>query len=451
MIASTTHRHEPRRQQALRAAARARFQAPLTDDAPRPTLADIFRRYARRYRRQYGWRLTPQQDRALREIEVCRTRVLGGHVEQCAECRHAEYHWNSCRNRHCPRCGGYRRHQWYEDRLAEMLVTPYAHLVFTLPETLSELAEHNGPLIYNLLFTAASQALLYVARTWTHLKVDTGFIAVLHSWGQLLLIHIHCHILWPLGGLTLDGTAWRSLPHRVKLPKAELRKEFRTRFLDGLQKASDRGELVLTGRHGHLLSPQRFAQWIAGLRACYWNIHAERVEREHAPEQTPAEAARCTLGYLAAYANGVALHNDRLLAIEDDHVVFSYKDYRNHGRQEIARVPALEFIDRFLLHVLPRHVRRIRNYGFLAPNQRGEKLPLIRQLLGMPELGSAPEDAEPLPEEQEGADAEGSAIGRPCPVCQVGVLLVISWPRPSIAQITQLPLEQLRQSRLPFQ
>jgi hypothetical protein len=326
-------------------------------------------------------------------------------------------------------------------------------VVFTLPETLSELAEHNAKLIYDLLFTAASQALLCVARTWTPLQVETGFIAVLHTWGQLLLIHVHLHILWPLGGLTRDGAAWRSLPRGVPLTEAqaELRKEFRTRFLDGLQQAYDRGELILTGRHGHLLSPQRFAAWMQELRACYWNLHAERVEREDAPDQTPEEAARCTLGYLAAYANGVALHNDRLLAIEDDHVLFSYKDYRDQGRRKIARVPALEFIDRFLLHVLPRHVRRIRNYGFLAPNQRGKKLPLIRQLLGMPELASAAEEGQPLSEEHEEEDGGASGAGRPCPACQRGVLVVISWPRPTIAQIMQLPLEQLQQYQLPFQ
>ena len=373
-----------------------------TAPTPRLQLADIFRRYARRYRRQCGRRLTPQEDRALREIEACRTPVLGGHVEQCAACGHAEYHWNSCRNRHCPQCGGYRRHQWYEDRLAEILPTAYWHLVFTLPETLSELAHANGRLIYGLLFTAAAQALLQVARTWTQLQADTGFIALLHSWGQLALLHVHCHILWPAGGLSLDGTAWRTMPPGFSLPKPWLRREFRTRFLDGLQRAYDRGELVLTGRHGHLLSPARFAAWLGALRSCYWNIHAQPVELGGSAEQlTREEAARRTVGYLAAYASGAVLHNDRLRTIEDDHVLFSYKDYRDHARVKTARVPALELIDRFLLHILPRHVRRIRNYGFLAPNQRGQKLPLIRRLLGLPPLERAAKGEEPFLEEEE--------------------------------------------------
>ena len=368
--------------------------------APRPTLADVFRRYATRYRRTCGQPLTPQQDRALREIEACRTPVLGGHARHCDTCGHTEYHFNSCRNRHCPQCGGYRRHAWYEDRLAEMLPVPYHHIVVTLPETLSELAHDNGPLIYNLLFTAAAQALLYVVRTWTQLEVDTGFITVLHTWGQELFLHVHLHIVWMAGGLTRDGTAWRSLASGVSLPQDWLREEFRRRFLEGLQRAYERGALVLTGRHGHLLAPQRFAQWLAPLRTCYWNVYAQPVELGRSENMTREEAARRTLGYLAAYANGVALHNDRLLGIEDDHVVFSYKDYRDHGRVKIARVPAVEFIDRFLLHVLPRHLRHIRNYGFLAPNQRGKKLPLIRQLLGMPEPERASEGDEPLLEEE---------------------------------------------------
>ncbi len=200
-----------------------------------------------------------------------------------------------------------------------------------------------------------------------------------------------------------------------------------------------------------MLAPQRFAAWLDGLRTCYWNIHTERVDEGHTHQLTPEEAAERTVKYLAAYACGVALHNDRLLAIEEDQVVFNYKDYRDHGRVKIARVDALEFIDRFLLHVVPRHVRHIRNYGFLSPNQRGKKLALIRKLLGLPEVGSAPQDAESLQEESAGEAGEASAGQRHCGVCHVGVLLVIHWPRPTIAQIMQLPLEALRQYRLPFQ
>ena len=294
-------------------------------------------------------------------------------------------------------------------------------------------------------------ALLHVARHWTLLEVDTGFIAVLHTWGQQLYLHVHLHILWVAGGLSLDGTHWRSLPCGFSLPKDWLRKEFRTRFLEGLQRAYERGDLVLTGRHGHLLSPQSFARWMANLRTCYWNLHAEPVDLGRTAEMTREEAARRTLGYLAAYANGVALHNDRLIAMDDDTVAFSYKDYRDQGRRKIARVNALEFIDRFLLHILPRHVRHIRNFGFLAPNQRGTKLPLIRKLLGMPEPARASEGDERLWEEEEEGDAAGTEVRRPCPVCKMGVLIEVTWPRPTIAQIMQMTLEELRQYRLPFQ
>ncbi|MEK7754000.1 MAG: transposase, partial [Acidobacteriota bacterium] len=333
-----------------------RSAAARTDTAPRPQLADVFRRYATRYRRQYGHRLTQQQDRALREIEVCRTPVLGGHERRCDTCGHVEQAFNTCRNRHCPQCSGYQRRKWYQDRLPEMLPVEYQHIVFTLPETLSELAHHNGPLIYQLLFAAASPALLHVGRTWTCLQAELGFIAVLHTWGQALFLHVHLHILWPAGGLSLDGTGWRSLPRGFCLPKDWLRNEFRKRFLDGLQQAYDQGELILRDRHGYLLVPGNFTRWMARLRTCYWNLDAQPVDlgREG---MTPREAALCTLKYLAAYANGVALHNDRLISIEEDEVTFSYKDYRDQGRRKIARVPALEFIDRFLLHVLPRQLR----------------------------------------------------------------------------------------------
>jgi hypothetical protein len=263
---------------------------------------------------------------------------------------------------------------------------------------------------------------------------------------------VHLHILWIAGGLSLDGTAWRSLPPGCCLPPKKLRREFRDRFLAGLERAQARGALVLTGRHGHLVSPARWAPWLAKLRAVDWNVYAAPVELGGRGEGlTPAEAARRTVGYLAAYASGTALHNDRLLALEDDQVEFSYKDYYDRARRKRAWLPALELIDRFLLHILPRHVRHIRNYGFLAPNQRGTKLPLIRRLLGLAAAeGAAAAGDEPrLPEDEDAA--QGAELVRPCPVCHTGVLREGTWPRPTIAQIMQLPLTQLRQYRLPFQ
>ncbi len=319
------------------------------------------------------------------------------------------------------------------------------HIIFTLPETLSELALYNGPLIYNLLFCAASQAILHVARTWTQLQADTGFIALLHSWGQLLLLHVHLHVLWPAGGLALDGTGWRALPGGCCLPTAWLVEEFRTRFLNGLQKAYEQDKLLLRDRHGQLLAAEAFAEWLETLRTCYWNLHAKPVDRGSAG-LAPAAAAERTLKYLAGYASGVALKKERLLSLDNDEVTFSYKDYRDQGRRKIARVPALEFIDRFLLHVLPRHLRHIRNYGFLSHNQRGTKLPLIRRLLGL-EDAAAEEDAEELG----GGQPKAEAVLHACPCCADGVLVLeLALPRPSIAQIMGMTRDQLRQLPLPF-
>ncbi len=251
-----------------------------------------------------------------------------------------------------------------------------------MPETLSELALDNAVLLYNLLFTAASQALLFVGRAYSPLRAETGFIAVLHTWGQLLWAHVHLHVLWIGGGLARDGSGWRALPTGFCLPKEWLREEFRFEFLAGLQRTYDNGTFVLRGRHGHLFAPAAFAAWIEELKAKTWNLHAEAVDLGHETDQTPAEAAQRTLGYLARYASGVALSHERLIAIAGDEVEFSYKDYRDHGRRKVARLEGVEFLERFLWHVLPPGLRHIRHYGFLAPNKRGEQLPRIRALLG---------------------------------------------------------------------
>ena len=410
-----------------------------------PTLAEVIRQFGPAYRRRHGDHISVPQDRAMRELEICRTPVLGGHLRHCDACGHSEPFYHSCRNRHCPQCSGFPRRKWYQERLAEVLPVPYYHLVFTLPATLSELALDNPALLYNLLFTAASQALLHVGRTWSPLRAETGFIGVLHTWGQLLWVHIHLHVLWIGGGLARDGSVWRALPQGFCLPKEWLCDEFRTRFLAGLERAYDDGTLVLRGRHGHLFAPAAFAAWIEGLKTTFWNLHAEPVDVGRAAEQTPEEAAERTLGYLARYASGVALRNNRLLAIEGDEVVFSYQDYRDHGRRKQMSLPGVELLERFLQHVLPPQTRHIRHYGFLSPNQRGEKLPLIRRLLGC------------SPREEEAATGEGDLrcqeedAGHKCPRCGQGELVVREiHARPTVAEIMRLPLQALRQYRLPF-
>ena len=221
--------------------------------------------------------------------------------------------------------------------------------------------------------------------------------------------------------------------------------EFRTRFLDGLQKAYEQDKLILRDRPGQLLAAEAFAEWLETLRTCYWNLHAKPVDLGTA-EMTQAAAAERTLKYLAGYARGVALKNERLLLLDNDEVTFSYKDYRDQGKRKVKSLPALEFIDRFLLHVLPRHLRHIRNYGFLSHNQRGTKLPLIRRLLGL-EDAAAEEDEEELG----GGQSPAEAVVHACPCCEDGVLVLeLALPRPSIAQIMRMTRDQLRQLPLPF-
>ena len=430
-----------------------------TADAPRaavetpakPTLADVMRQFGPAYRHQHGERLTVPQDRALREIEICRTAALGGQVRCCDACGQTEAFYHACRNRHCPRCSVIPRRQWYQDRLAEVLPTPYFHLVFTLPDTISALALDNAVLIYHLLFTAASQALLCVGRAYTPLRAETGFIGVLHTWGQLLWVHVHLHVLWIGGGLALDGSGWRSLPTGFSLPKKWLVEEFRERFLAGLQRAYDEGTLVLRGVHGHLFAPHAFAAWMQALQAKTWNLHAEPVTRGHETDQTPREAAEQTLAYLARYACGVALSNHRLRAIDGDEVVFTYKDYRDHGRTKLARLDGRELLDRFLLHILPQGLRHIRHYGFLSQNQRTEKLPRIRALLGCAAADADDTETPPPDGAERGPDEEPA---HRCRVCGVGTLILqAEWPRPTVAEIMRLSLQELRelrQGRLPF-
>lgn len=414
--------------------------------ATKLTLAKVIRHFGAVYRRQQGVALTVPEDRTLRDLEICRTPALGGEIRHCNVCGHEEAFYHSCRNRHCPRCSVVPRKKWYQERLAEVLPTPYYHLVFTLPDTVSALALDNAALIYNLLFTTASQTLLTVGRTYTPLRAETGFIAVLHTWSQLLALHVHLHVLWVGGGLALDGSGWRSLPTGFCLPKPWLMEAFRGAFLKGLQRLYREDQLVLRGVNGHLFAPAAFAAWIQELETKTWVLHAEPVTRGHESDQTPAEAAQQTLSYLARYANGVALSHERLIAIEGEDVLFSYKDRRDHNRRKTARVPGVKFLELFLQHVLPQGLRHIRHYGFLAQNKRGKMLPLIRKLLGCDAI-----DSDPRPPGGDKPDGEEEPPHR-CRECGVGTLILdFQMERPSVQDIMDMSLQEMRQGRLPFQ
>ena len=410
-------------------------------------VATIFRRYAHRYRelRAPILKRHQQRDRALRELQACYTPTMGGHRTQCDSCQRVEYVWNACKNRNCPKCSGPERRKWYEARREEILPVVYHHLVFTLPWQLGNLAEYNDTTIYDMLFAAAADALLYVGKHWAHLKAQLGFTAVLHTWNSLLLLHPHVHILVPAGGLSFDGAQWISMPEGFRFPKDMLRSEFRKRFLKKLKKAYRQHKLKFYGRSGHLENPQEFERLIKKMETCYWNIEDRPIWPERG--ETVREAASRVVAYLARYVRRTAISNDRLIAIENDEVVFWYKDTRDEGKKKIARVPVIEFMDRFLQHVLPRHKRHVRNFGYLSSGKRVEALELLGTLF---EMGCCEEEEEQQAAEEptEGKEEKPHHL---CPHCEEGTMISVQeFPRPTVHEIMQMTLEEIQQPRLPF-
>jgi putative transposase/transposase-like zinc-binding protein len=335
----------------------------------RPALevADVVRQYGAAYLARYGATLSPEQHRALRAIAVCRTAALGGHATQCDACGHLEITYNSCGNRHCPKCPGRAQAAWLAAREAELLDVPYVHVVFTLPHTLSPLALQNPRVMYNLLFQAVAETLLTVARDPHHLGAEIGCLAVLHTWGQTLHHHPHLHCVVPGGGLSLDGTQWRACRPTFFLPVRVLSRVFRQRFL----------------------TPLRTTEWV---------VYAK----------PPVGGPGPVLKYLARYTHRVAITNRRLLALEEGRVTFRWKDYAHGNRQRLMTLDAVEFIRRFLLHILPAGFQRLRHYGLLANRGRQAKLERCRVLLQPP--------VSPPPSVSPDATA-APAPDQPAPVC----------------------------------
>jgi hypothetical protein len=344
-------------------------------DKPSLEVADIFRIHGETYRQQYGSSMSPDQYRVMRAIELCRTAALGGHVQQCNQCGHQAISYNSCRNRHCPKCQSLDKAQWLQARQAEILPVNYFHVVFTLPDLLAPLALQNKRVVYNLLFQAASQTLLTIAADTKHLGAQIGFIAMLHTWGQNLLHHPHLHCIVPGGGLSADMQEWVPCRSSFFLPVRVLSRLFRRLFLTLLQQAFDQGELSFHGSVEHLSKLKKFHQLLHSCRKKEWVVYAKPPFGK--PEQV--------LDYLARYAYRVAISNNRLLALKDGKVSFQWKDYQQNNAQKIMTLEAHKFIRRFLLHVLPNGFRRIRYYGFLANRYRAAKIHLCRQLLGVPQ------------------------------------------------------------------
>jgi len=384
-------------------------------DGPRLEVGDVFRRYGETYRQQHAGSLSRDQLRVMTAIERCRTAALGGHVEQCDQCHFQRIAYNSCRDRHCPKCQSLARAQWIEDRQAELLDTPYFHVVFTVPEEIATIAYQNKEVVYDILFRATSETLRTIAADPKHLGAEIGFFAVLHSWGQNLMFHPHLHCVVPGGGLSPDGQRWIACRRSFFLPVRVLSRRFRRLFVESLEKAFDEGQLKFFSSLQELDDRKAFLRYLAPLRKKKWVVYAKK----------PFAGPQQVLDYVGRYTHRVAISNNRILNIEDGQVTFRYKDYRDGSQQKTMTLSADEFIRRFLLHVLPAGFHRIRYYGFLGNRYRKEKLQQCRHLLGMIllEPGSSTEVAE-LDYRDRYQALTGSSLWE-CPACHRGRMIII--------------------------
>src|SRR5271156_5280176 len=331
---------------------------------PALEVADLFRRHGEAYRRAHAGHLGRTERRVMGAIEACRTAALGGHVERCAGCGLVRICYNSCRNRHCPKCQGSARVAWLAERQAELLPVSYFHVVFTLPAPASEIAFQNKAAVYAILFRAAAETLTTIAADPRHLGAQIGVTAVLHTWGQTLQHHPHIHCVVPGGGPSLDGTRWIACRPSFFLPVRVLSRLFRRLFLQNLQEAFDAGELRFFGNLAGLAEATAFATGLDQLRRIEWVVYAK----------PPFGGPEQVLAYLGRYTHRVAIANRRLVSLFDGKVRFAWKDYRQDGKTKLMTLDADEFIRRFLLHALPDGFHRIRYYGFLANGQRGVNL-----------------------------------------------------------------------------
>lgn len=377
--------------------------------ARRVELADIVRTHGSALRQ--AQRLTRGQHRALRAIATCRTAALGGHTEACDTCGAIRIAYNSCRNRHCPKRQTVAKERWLAARRAELLPIEYFHVVFTLPHALNSLARGNPRVRYTLLFRAATDTPAAFGDEPRHLGGELGVIAILHTWGQTLVQHLHLHCVVTGGALTRDGARWRSTTRGFLFPVRALSRVFRGQYLDGLRRAFDRGTLRFAGHVADLAVPTAFAAWLASLREEDWVVYAK------APFAGPAQV----LEYLGHYTHRVAISNDRLVSVHEGQVRFRWTDYARGNRVKTMTLPAEEFLRRFLLHVVPDGFVRIRHVGRLANRRRTAKLHRCRQLLGQSSspLPRAPESVAALMRRLTGVDLTQ------CPVCRVGRLHVV--------------------------
>jgi hypothetical protein len=381
---------------------------------PRLEVADILRHHGAAWRRANAGHVSLGQLQVMSAIVSCRTAALGGHVTRCEDCAHTQIAYNSCRNRHCPKCQGAAARDWLAEREADLLPVPYFHVVFTLPAAIADIAYQNKAVIYDLLFKASSEALLTIAADPKHLGARIGATAVLHSWGSAMTHHPHVHMIVPGGGIALDGSRWVACRPGFFLPVRVVSKLFRRLMLEKLAAAHAVGRLTFFGEHAGLRDPKSFAAHLAPLRKKNWFVYAK----------PPFAGPQAVLAYLARYTHRVAISNRRLVALDAAGVTFRYKDYRRNGQERyrtMTLVPG-EFIRRFLLHVLPKGFHRIRHYGLLASAARQANLARVRQLLAAPE-------PETVRDETTGAAAAPIDHRPPCPCCGGRMIVVETFER----------------------
>jgi Putative transposase/Transposase zinc-binding domain len=383
----------------------------------RPALevADIFRDHGAAWRSAHAGHVSLDQLKVMSAIERCRTAALGGHVARCAKCSHTLIAYNSCRNRHCPKCQGTAAKEWLEEREADLLPVPYFHVVFTVPAQISDIAYQNKAVIYDILFKASAETMLTIAADPKHLGARIGFISVLHSWGSALTHHPHVHMVVPGGGLSRDGSKWIACRPRYFLPVQVLSALFRRLFLEMLLSAHAAGHLQFFGDHVPLSRNAAFRAYIAPLRKIDWVVYAKE------PFAGPAQVLR----YLSRYTHRIAISNRRLVSADANGVTFKYKDYRIDGpaRYKTMKLATGEFIRRFLMHVLPKGLHRIRHYGMLAKGNRAANIARVRELLAI-----ASPSNEPEPSEATTTD-EPRVLPRPCPCCGGRMIIIETFAR----------------------
>ena len=405
----------------------------------RPTLevADIFRDHGPAWRRANWGHVSYAQTRVMDAIEGCRTAALGGHVARCANpaCGHTTIAYNSCGNRHCPKCQGSQAREWLEARKAELLEVPYFHVVFTLPPRIGAVAFQNKAVIYDLLFKASAETLLTIAADPKRLGVKIGFTSVLHTWGSAMTHHPHVHMIVPGGGIsTADGSKWISSTEDFLLPVPVLRRLFRGKMLAMLKAAHDAGRLQFFGPHARLADKAAFKAWLEPLYDTKWHVYAKR----------PFTGPEAVLAYLARYTHRVAISNKRLIKADESGVTFTFKDYRieGPGRYKTMTVAPAEFIRRFMLHILPKGFHRIRHYGLLASSRtKADTIARARVLIA----AAAPvQPPRPTKQDQAPADADSNdKPDHPCPCCGGRMVIIETFEagttprnRPSAPAIT---------------